>query len=75
MAGTVKLSNLNQISNTGGLVIDVPVLVNMKGGVSGSILASAYFNNGISAGMQMNQELYEDPEGHYDNVDHQNPHG
>ena len=75
LAGTVKLSNLNQISNTGGLVVDVPVLVNMKGGVSGSILASAYFNNGISAGMQMNQELYEDPEGHYDNFDHQNPHG
>ena len=75
LAGTVKLSNLNQISNTGGLVVDVPVLVNMQGGTSGSILASAYFNNGISAGMQMNQELYEDPEGHYDNFDHQNPHG
>ena len=68
LAGTIKLHNLNQIGNTAGLAIDIPVLMKFTGGISGVPLAQAFFANGISAGMLANQELYEDPEGYYDAI-------
>ena len=68
LAGTVKLSNLNQIGNTAGHAIDVPVLVNMKGGISGVPLAQSYMAHGINSGMLANQEAFEDPDGYYDAI-------
>ncbi|MAV94529.1 MAG: hypothetical protein CMA31_02440 [Euryarchaeota archaeon] len=62
LAGVVKLSNINQLSHTGGSNIVVDVIMHMKG-VSGAPLAMAYFNNGIFSSNF--QELYEDPDGHY----------
>jgi len=65
LAGVIKVHNLNELTHVGGSSIIVDVIMHMDG-VSGYPLAMAYFNNGIFSSNF--QEVYEDPDGHYDEL-------
>lgn len=66
-AGTVKLSNLNQISNTGDLPINIPVPMHMTKIPSGTMMAMSYFNvNSGTMGLMDSQDDYEGDGIYYD---------
>ena len=60
-AGTCKFSNLNRISNTGDLTINIPVNMHFTEPVGGTMVAQAFFNQGNGLGGFMGSQV--DPEG------------
>jgi len=65
-AGTVKLSNLNQISNTGDLAINIPVPMHMTKIPSGMMMAMSYFNVNASTMGLMETDAIEGDGSYYD---------
>ena len=66
-AGTVKFSDLNHISNTGGLIINIPVPMHFTKIPSGMMMAQAFFNGNMDTMMLMeSQDDFEGSDGFYD---------
>ena len=66
-AGTCKFSELNHISNTGGLAINIPVPMHFTKIPSGMMMAQAYFNGNMDTMMLTeSQDDFEGSDGFYD---------
>ena len=65
--GTCKFSDLNHISNTGGLAINIPVPMHFTKIPSGMMMAQAYFNGNMDTMMLTeSQDDFEGSDGFYD---------
>ena len=66
-AGTCKFSDLNHISNTGGLIINIPVPMHFTKIPSGMMMAQAFFNGNMDTMMLTeSQDDFEGSDGFYD---------
>ena len=66
-AGTCKFSDLNHISNTGGIAINIPVTMHMTKIPSGMMMAQAFFNGNMDTMMLTeSQDDFEGSDGFYD---------